>query len=202
MVQTGGVQQRGHWHKNQARFRGRGLEYTHASDASSASLNLPGKIHVTERSEDSRLEMTETLFTRKDSYLAKADDITGMCANGTEPTVCGRLCQSFVRKPGGRRGLWWVWGAACDNPTAARSGHGFATHPLFRSAVWPGQGRTTLSTFDAILTHTRRLREALAPNHDHPASIFPTKPCPRPTGTTRRDHQTGVEVPPMHRHPK
>ena len=50
-------------------------------------MNLPGKIHVTERSEDSRLEMTETLFTRKASYLAKADDITGMCANETQGAV-------------------------------------------------------------------------------------------------------------------
>ena len=52
-------------------------------------MNLPGKIHVTERSEDSRLEMTETLLTRKPSYLAKADDITGMCASETQPTFAG-----------------------------------------------------------------------------------------------------------------
>ena len=55
--------------------------------------------------------MTETLFTRKPSYLAKADDITGMCADETQPTFYGRLRQSLARKPGGRGGLWWVWGA-------------------------------------------------------------------------------------------
>lgn len=49
-------------------------------------MNLPGKIHVTERSEDSRLEMTETLLNKKVSYLAKADDITGMCASETRET--------------------------------------------------------------------------------------------------------------------
>lgn len=91
--------------KNQAKLWGGGLEYVHASDVSSASLNLPGKIHVTERSEDSRLEMTETLLTRKASYLAKADDITGMCTGGSQETLWGRLRQSFVGKPGRRRVL-------------------------------------------------------------------------------------------------
>jgi len=78
MVQAGRVQQRSHFDKRETIFRIHGLQYVHASEASSASLNLPGKTHVTERSEDSRLEMTETLFKRKVSYFAKADDITGM----------------------------------------------------------------------------------------------------------------------------
>jgi hypothetical protein len=84
MVQTGRVQQRSHWNEYETIPRRHGSEYAHASDASSASLNLPGKTHVTERSEDSRLEMTETLLRRKVSYLAKADDITGMCASKTQ----------------------------------------------------------------------------------------------------------------------
>lgn len=44
-----------------------------ASDASSASLKRPGKNQVMERSEDSRVEMVETLFIRKASYLALED---------------------------------------------------------------------------------------------------------------------------------
>ena len=83
MVQAGRVQQRSHWGEYEAIYRRHGLKYAHASDASSASLNLPGKTHVTERSEDSRLEMKETLFKRNASYLAKADDITEMCASKT-----------------------------------------------------------------------------------------------------------------------
>jgi hypothetical protein len=39
-----------------------------ASEASSASLNLPGKNQLIERSEDSRVDIFETLLTRKDSY--------------------------------------------------------------------------------------------------------------------------------------
>lgn len=84
MVQAGRVQQRSHWNRYEVISQGDRLQYAQASDASSASLNLPGKTHVTERSEDSRLEMAETLFRRKVSYLAKTDDITGMCASKTQ----------------------------------------------------------------------------------------------------------------------
>ncbi len=38
-------------------------------------MNLPGRIHVIDLREDSRLDMVETWATRKDSYWAKADDI-------------------------------------------------------------------------------------------------------------------------------
>lgn len=46
-----------------------------ASDASSASLNLPGRNQVRDLREDSRLEMVDTLFTRKDSYFASEKDM-------------------------------------------------------------------------------------------------------------------------------
>jgi hypothetical protein len=46
-----------------------------ASEASSASLNLPGRNHVTDRKEDSKDEIVETLLMRKDSYRATDDDM-------------------------------------------------------------------------------------------------------------------------------
>lgn len=48
----------------------------HASDASSASLNLPGKNQVMDLREDSTEEMVETFLTRKSSYFARAEDMT------------------------------------------------------------------------------------------------------------------------------
>lgn len=44
--------------------------YSQASDASSASLKRPGRNQVSERSEDSTVEIVETLLKRKDSYAA------------------------------------------------------------------------------------------------------------------------------------
>lgn len=41
--------------------------YIRASEASSASLNRPGRIHVIDLREDSRVDMAETLLTRKAS---------------------------------------------------------------------------------------------------------------------------------------
>lgn len=46
-----------------------------ASEANSASLNLPGRIHVIDLNVDSREEMVETFLMRKVSYRARADDI-------------------------------------------------------------------------------------------------------------------------------
>lgn len=46
-----------------------------ASDASSASLNLPGKNHVMDLRDDSKEEIVETLLMRKDSYRAKDEDM-------------------------------------------------------------------------------------------------------------------------------
>jgi hypothetical protein len=43
------------------------------SEARSASLNRPGRNHVTDLSEDSRVEMVETFFTRKFSYFSNID---------------------------------------------------------------------------------------------------------------------------------
>lgn len=51
----------GHW-----RYK----EDERASDAKSASLKRPGKNHVMERSEDSNVEIVETLLIRNASYLA------------------------------------------------------------------------------------------------------------------------------------
>lgn len=48
-----------------------GAEHERASDASSASLNLPGRNQVMDLREDSRVEMVETLFMRNASYFAK-----------------------------------------------------------------------------------------------------------------------------------
>ena len=38
-------------------------------------MNLPGRIHVIDLRVDSREEIVETLAARKDSYLAKGEDI-------------------------------------------------------------------------------------------------------------------------------
>lgn len=46
-----------------------------ASEASSASLNLPGRNQVTDLKEDSNVEIVETLLIRKDSYLAREADM-------------------------------------------------------------------------------------------------------------------------------
>jgi hypothetical protein len=51
----------GHW---------RYMEDERASDAKSASLKRPGKNQVMERSEDSNVEIVETLLMRNSSYLA------------------------------------------------------------------------------------------------------------------------------------
>ena len=45
-------------------------------------------------------------------------------------------------------------------------------------------------------------RKPLRENDGNPASIFPTKPCSRPTGTARREHSTWLEVPSVYRHPE
>lgn len=50
--------------------------YERASDASSASLNLPGRNQVIDLREDSRLEIVETLFMRNVSYLAREKDMS------------------------------------------------------------------------------------------------------------------------------
>ena len=95
--------------------------------------------------------MTETLFTRKVSYLANADDITGMCASETQATFCGRSRQPFGREPGGRRMWWWVVDTACDN--LPDPGKGFPVHNL--SLDLPcGQVKveTRFSPFNAIPT--------------------------------------------------
>lgn len=52
------------------------MEYERASDASSASLNLPGRNQVIDLREDSRLEMVETLFMRNVSYFARDKDMS------------------------------------------------------------------------------------------------------------------------------
>jgi len=46
-------------------------EHERASDANSASLNLPGRNQVMDLREDSRVEIVETLFMRNASYFAK-----------------------------------------------------------------------------------------------------------------------------------
>jgi hypothetical protein len=49
------------------------MEYLQLSDASSASLNLPGKIQVIDLRVDSTVDIVETLLTRNDSYCASTD---------------------------------------------------------------------------------------------------------------------------------
>jgi hypothetical protein len=41
-------------------------------------LNLPGRNHVTERRVDSRDDIVETFFRRKDSYSASEEDMPGL----------------------------------------------------------------------------------------------------------------------------
>jgi len=57
----------------------------HASDASSASLNLPGRNQVMDLREDSTEEMVETFLTRKSSYFARAEDMS--VVGGREQTI-------------------------------------------------------------------------------------------------------------------
>ena len=52
-------------------------------------MNLPGRIHVMDLKEDSRLEMVETWATRKDSYWAKGEDIESKDRRG-KPRAGGR----------------------------------------------------------------------------------------------------------------
>ena len=47
------------------------------SEANSASLKRPGRIHVNDLNVDSKVDIVETLFKTKDSYRAAAEVMAG-----------------------------------------------------------------------------------------------------------------------------
>lgn len=94
--------------------------------------------------------MTETLFTRKVSYLAKADDIRNVRERDAENVLGDVYANRLSRN---RMDVVGVGRQLVITLLLPRSGYELtgANNPLFRSTVWPGGGRNTFFTFNVTL---------------------------------------------------